>query len=150
MGMTLYTALQPKVAGLQINNDRVFLADLVGEAKGMESLCKELGVRSLSDFQSYDPQMLAEYIDDPQAKKEFIEKSPPIEWFNPADALPTLLALHAHYSKARFVQERGRGRKVGGKWQWEPLDRTDDLCDLETVLVEAQSNGSKFRIFIGE
>ena len=108
----------------------------------------------MSDFQSYDPQMLAEYIEDAQAKKELIEKSPPIEWFNPADALPTLLALHAHYSKARFVQERGRGRKVGGKWQWEPLDRTDDLLrelrDLEKVLVEAQSNGCKFRIFIGE
>jgi hypothetical protein len=151
MGNTLYCATDTKIDGLQLNNDRVFLAGLVGEHHAMAALCQSLGVPSLSGFQSYDPQMLADFIDDPKELAEAIAKAAPIQWFNPADAIPTLIALQTHYQTARYIQQRGR--KPAGKREWEPVDRTDDLLaeikDLETVLLRAVDAGAKFRIYVG-
>jgi hypothetical protein len=153
MGATLYVALDRNIDNIEINNDRVFLANLVGDRKAMDALCSKLGVSSLSDFQSYDPQMVAQFLHDPEAIKAAVAKSPPIQWFNPTDALPTVRALQAHYAQIRFVQERGRRRKVAGKVEWEPLDRTEDLLrelrDLEAILSHATISGGKFRIFMG-
>jgi hypothetical protein len=95
--------------------------------------------------------MLADFIDDPKELAEAIAKAAPIQWFNPADAIPTLIALQTHYQTARYIQQRGR--KPAGKREWEPVDRTDDLLaeikDLETVLLRAVDAGAKFRIYVG-
>ena len=153
MGTTLCVALDRNIEDIEINNDRVLLANLVGDSKSMAALCSKLGVPSLSDFQSYDPQLAAQFLNDPEAIEAAVAKSPPIQWFSPADALPTLRALLAHFADARFVQERGRRRKVAGKMEWEPVDRTDDLLrelgDLEAVLSHAMNCNRKFRIFVG-
>jgi hypothetical protein len=114
---TLYIATDRKIDGVQLNNDRVFLAKLVGDPASMGALCSKLGVASLCDFQSYDPQTLAEFIDDPDKRAAAIAKAQPIRWFNPSEALPTVKALQVHFEQTRFIQERGR--KPAGKREWD-------------------------------
>jgi hypothetical protein len=151
MSTTLYIALDRRIDGVQLNNDRVFLAKLVGDPASMGALCGKLGVASLCDFSSYDPQLLAEFIDDPREREPAIAKAQPIEWFNPSEALPVVKALQVHFEQTRFVQERGR--KPAGKREWEPVDRTNDLMrelrDLEEALSHAENAGAKFRLYTG-
>jgi len=153
MGTTLYIALDQESVAIELNNDRVFLADLVSDHEAMAKLCHTLGVRSLSEFQSYDPELIGSFVEDKEARKLAIAKARPIEWFNPSDALSTIPALISHYETNRFIQERGQGRKVGGKIEWQPLDRTADLIrelkDLEDVLSYAADHGVRFRLYIG-
>jgi hypothetical protein len=143
MSTTLYVATDRDLAGVEINRDRVLLADLVADHVGMGAICSKLGVMSLSDFQSYDPEMAASLIEDEEAKKAAIAKAQPITWFSPGDAIPTIRALFLHYREGRFVQER----------EGAPVDRTEDLLkelnDLEFVLGQLGNAGGKFRLFIG-
>ncbi len=149
MSTTLYIALDRKIDGAQLNNNRVFLAKLVGDPDSMGILCGKLGIKSLCDFQSYDPQMLADFMDDPKELETAIAKALPIQWFNPSEALPVVKALQLHFEQTRFIQERGR--KEAGKW--EAVDRTDDLMrelrDLEAALSHAENAGAKFRLYVG-
>jgi hypothetical protein len=150
MGTTLYLATDPPLKGVELNHDRVFLADLVGEQRLLDELSAKHGVRSLAEFQSYDASMFADFVGEEKTKTW--AKESPVEWFDPADALPTLRVLRDHYRTARFIQERGR--KPAGKSTWEPVDRTDDLLseidDLESVLTKTAEAGARFRIYIGE
>jgi hypothetical protein len=144
MGTTLYISLDRPVQGLEPNAcDRVFLADVVGDVDGLETLSRRLGVPSLANFQSYAAEDMAGLTDGP------LPEGPPVEWFDPAVALPALSALAEHYRVARYVRERGR--RVQGKW--EPVDRTDDLLDelrdCEAVLAGAAAAGARFRFHIG-
>jgi hypothetical protein len=146
MGMTLYVALDRSIEGIEINNDRVFLSSIVGPHEKMDELCNKLGVPSLSGFQSYDPQEIARFIDDPNERKALIEKmerEEPIQWFDPGVALPAVRALQQHFAVARFMS----GRR-------NPQDRTEDLLnelrDLEAVLRAAARAGARFRLHIGE
>jgi hypothetical protein len=41
MSTTLYIALDRKIDGIEINNDRVFLAKLVGDPASMGILCSK-------------------------------------------------------------------------------------------------------------
>ena len=152
MGATLYLATDPPLNGVELNNDRVFVAEIVADDKALAALCEKLGVRSLADFQSSDPKMLAAFIRNEAMLQRMMAKMPPVKWFDPSEALPTVRALRDHYRTARFIQERGC--KPAGKSKWEPLDRTDDLIaefdDLESVLSEAAKAGARFRIYIGE
>jgi hypothetical protein len=81
--------------------------------------------------------------------KQAIAKAAPIQWFDPADALPTIRALHAHYAEARFIKPKGR--KPAGQREWEPIDVTErllaELKDLEVILTRAMESGDKFRIY---
>ena len=144
MGQTLYISLDRELNGVEINNDRVFLAGLVGDSKSMATTASKLGTTSLSTFQSYSAEDMADLVDDPGELE-----SGAVKWFEPKDALPVVKALQEHYANARLVIERGR--KQGGKW--EPMDRTGDLLgelrDLEHVLTEADKAGAKFRLHIG-
>jgi hypothetical protein len=145
MGTTLYISLDPPVPGCDPNAaDKVFLADLVGDQKTMGLLSKQLGVRSLADFQSYAPENLGDIIGEAE-----LAKLPPAKWFDPAEALPAVLALQSHYAGARFV--RPGGRRVGGKSQ--DVDRTDELLDelqhTESVLQAAADAGARFRFHVG-
>lgn len=144
MGTTLYISLDRPVEGLEPNAcDRVFLAEIVGEVDGLATLSRTLGVRSLADFQSYAAEDMAGLSDEP------LPEGPPVEWFDPAAALPAVRALAEHYRAARFVRERGR--RLQGKS--EPVDRTDDLLDelrdCEAVLAAAGAAGARFRFHIG-
>jgi hypothetical protein len=144
MGTTLYISFDRPVDGLEPNAcDRVFLAKIVGDPDGLETLSRTLGVPSLADFQSYAAEDMAGLTDEP------LGEVPPVEWFDPAAALPALPALAEHYRVNRFVQERGR--RVQGKW--ESVDRTDDLVaelrDCEAMLAGAAAAGVRFRFHIG-
>jgi hypothetical protein len=149
MSTTLYIALDPETDGIEINNDRIILAKLVGDPVSMGALCGRLYVTSLCDFQSYAPQLLADFLDDPAELEASIAKAQPVQWFRPSEALPTVRALQVYYGQARFIQERGR--KLAGKW--ETVDRTDDLLrelrDLEEVLSGAEDAGARFRLYVG-
>jgi hypothetical protein len=115
----LHVALDRKIDGLKINNDRVFLAKLVGDPVVLGSLCRKLGVPSLCDFQSYDPQFLAEFIDDPQKLAAAMLKPPPLQWFDSSKALPVLKALRLHFEQARFIMNVGANRPArgnGNRW----------------------------------
>jgi len=144
MSQTLYVSLDRELNGVEINHDRVFLARLVGDLETLAATASKLGTASLSTFQSYSAEDMADLVHDPGELN--IE---PVKWFEPKDALPAVKALQQHYANNRFVIERGR--KQHGSW--EPVDRTDDLLrelrDLECVLVEAEKAGAKFRLHIG-
>jgi hypothetical protein len=152
MGTTLYLATDPPLKGVELNNDRVFLAKIVGDYKPLEALCEKLGVRSLADFQSYDPKMLGAFIEDEAILQEMMAKAPPIQWFDPKEALAAVRALRSHYAAAGFTRQRSR--RVSGKVELEQEDRTGDLLvefdDLEMVLAEVAKAGARFRIYIGE
>ena len=139
MSTTLYIALDRDIPGLQTDNDRVFLAEILG--KDESAVARAAHVRPLADFQSYSRDELASIMDDPPKT--------PVKWFEPADALPAVRALLSHYGPARFMVERARF--VGGKW--ESADRTDDLLaelrDCENVLSAAAQSGAKFRFHVG-
>lgn len=150
MSTALFISLDRTVPGFDPNaRGRVFLSWLVGDHESMGALCRRLGVPSLSSFQSYDPKGLAQFIDDPAKLAAAMAKARPVEWFDPAAALPAVRAVREHYGVARFV--RPRGRRVGGKWQ--DVDRTDDLLaeldDTAAVLLTAAEHGVRFRFHIG-
>jgi len=149
MSTTLYIALDRKIDGVQLNSDRVLLAKLVGDPSSMDTLCGKLGVKSLCDYQSYDPQLLADFIDDPIGLEAAIAKAQPIRWFNPSEALPVVKALQLHFDETPFILERGR--RVAGKW--EAVDRREDLVrelrDLEEALSHAENADAKFRLYVG-
>ncbi len=149
MGNTLYIATSQPL-DVEMNNERRILARLVGDHRPMEALCAKLRVPSLTGFQSYDPQGLAEFIDDPDELKQAIAKAAPIQWFEPADALPTIRALQTHYAEARVIIPKGR--KPAGQRAWQPADVTErllaELKDLEGILAQALKAGAKFRIYL--
>jgi hypothetical protein len=151
MRTTLYVALDRKIGGFQINNDRVLLAKLVGDTASITALCNAVGVTSLCDFQSYDPQLLAEFVDEPEVLEVAIAKAKPIQWFEPSEALPVVEALENHFRHAPFIQERGL--YMTRTKEWEPVDRKEDLGrelqDLKEVLSHAEKAGAKFRLYIG-
>ena len=151
MGTTLYTTLHPETTEIETNNDRVFLAELVGDYESMAALCGQLAVTSLSEFQSYDAAAMAEMIDDAGERAALIANAPAIQWFEPAEALPVVHALRKHYAGAGFIHEQGR--RPAGKKKWEPVDRTQDLIgeldDLASVLDYAETSKRKFRIHVG-
>jgi hypothetical protein len=132
MSTTLYVALDRSIDGLELNNERVLLAKLVGDAARMATLCGQLGVDSLSDFQSYDRELLAEFIDTPNMLESAIAKAQRTEFFRPSEALPIVKALRLH-----FETQHGASRLVG------------ELHNLEEVLSHAESAGAKFRLYVG-
>ena len=150
MGVMLYIALERPVAGLDPNAaDRTVLAQLIGEHAALDDVCRTLGVASLSGFQSYDPAGLSEFIDDPAELAVAMATAKPIEWFDPAAALPAVRALPGHYAVERVINDRGRRR--GGAW--EPVDVTDrllaELRDVDSVLSRAVAGGVRFRFHLG-
>lgn len=152
MSTTLYVALEPKVAGVEINNDRVLLAAAIVDDHSIGALCSKLGVRSLGEFLSYDPKVaLAGMIDDPDELASAIANARPLEWFDPTDGLKAVRALRTHYASAPFVVRQAR--KSAGERVTEKVDLTAllllELEDLESVLTVALDARARFRFFIG-
>jgi hypothetical protein len=150
MGITLYIALDVVVDGIQIDRDRVYLAKLVGDAPTMGELCGTLGVKSLSEFQSYDPELLVEFIDDPGDLEAAIANAAPVRWFDPAEALLVVKALQLHFEEARLgLKHRGQ---PADRRRLEPFENLDelilDLQDLYQVLAIAENAGAKFRLYL--
>src|SRR5581483_4230046 len=98
MGMTLYVAADRELPDADLNNDRTTLPKLLGEPEMLETLSRRLGVRSLADFQSYEAEQLAQYVDDDEIRQKILNESPPLEWFDPNEALLSVRALLAHYA----------------------------------------------------
>src|SRR2546423_8327536 len=143
MSRTLYISLNREIRGIELDKDRIFLAKLVAGHEQMAALAAQLGILSLSDFQSYSPDDLSDLADN---SKQLPPES--AQWFDPADALPAVRALQTHYVQVRFIPEsRMRNSRR------PPLDRTDDLLselrDLEDILFGAVKAGAKFRLHIG-
>ena len=153
MSTTLYISFDREVPGLEPNaEDKVFLAQLVGDSDAMDALARQLGTPSLSSFQSYVADDLSDLVDDPddpQMQEMLADADQKVEWFDPSEALPAVRALAAHYAKARYIQQGGR-RKAGKS---EDVDRTDDLLaelkHTEQVLTAAAQHGARYRFHIG-
>lgn len=143
MSTTLYISLEKKVRGLNPNDaDRIRLADVVADYEIIEPLARKLKVRSLSEFQSYDPQDAAEFIDDPEELKRIIAAAPPLEWFDPKEGVKAIRAFR-DYFQANPKDIPGRARK-------NPEALIAELEEVESVLERAQKNRVRFRFHIGE
>ena len=152
--MTLYVTFNSPVDTASIDNDRILLASVVGELESLNAICEQLSVKSLADFQSYDPSDLAEFIDDPEERAALVANAAPIEWFDASQALPTVQKLHNYFARYGFMHSQ-RSKPAGErKWIVESVDKTTEILkelrDLELMLSLAAKTGAKFRLHIGD
>jgi hypothetical protein len=140
---TLYISLEKKVRGLNPNDtDRVLLADVVADYEVLEPIARKLRVRSLSEFQSYDPHDAAEFIDDPEELKKVIASAPPLEWFDPTDGIKAIRAFREYFGT--------NSKKIPGRARKNPEALFLELEEVESVLEQAQKNRVRFRLHIGD
>lgn len=100
---------------------------LSGAIEQLDAVAEELGLPKLSTFLSMDPEEVAAVGGlDPA-------DLPPMQWFAPAKALPTVRALLEHVEK--HPKAVGSAKRV-----------TADLKALEELLVLAQKKKAKFRL----
>jgi hypothetical protein len=143
MSTTLYIALDRKVPGLNPNEaDRVLLAKLACDEKRPASIAKKLKVRSLSEFLSYDPQMLKGYIDDPAELKAAIAGAKPMEWFDPSEGLRSVRAFAEHFE--------ARPSDLPASVRDNADELLEELKEVEGVLERAGAKGVKFRWYVDE
>jgi hypothetical protein len=121
----LIAEIRPEAAGLDTNAmERV---ELVRSQEALASLAQELGVWPLTTF----------YNDDPAAgdKAQNAESPAAAEWFDPTRGLETIRALRDR------LQTKGDGADI------QAPQAVAELTDLEGVLVAAQANKARFRLY---
>src|SRR5260221_4346649 len=142
MSTTLYLALERKIPQVNPNeSDRVLLAELIAEEKRLAHVAGKLKVRSLGDFLSYDPKLLAGYIDDPDELKAAMGAAKPLEWFDPAEAIKSVRAFAKHF-ESRPTDLPAEVREYAD-------ELLEELNDVEAILEKAIEKGVRFRSWIG-
>ena len=132
MGLNLYVALDPPVPGLNPNaNDRTVLAK---SSKAIDTLARSIGIAPLSAFYSYGLETLADIADDET-----------IEQMRASGHVPTWYIPQAGLDTVRALRDRLHDPAVGSAFDVAQAVR--ELEDLERILMEADKNGVKFRLF---
>jgi hypothetical protein len=143
MSHSIYVAFDREVESIA-TYDFTLLNAMIADREAMDALSRKLGVASLSKFESQDPrEALSQLIEDPAKLEAAVAKSPPVKYFNPADALISVSALVAHYASTPYVVQ---SRKGGPKDETKTL--MSELGQLQTVLLQAQKVGARFRLFV--
>jgi hypothetical protein len=125
---TLYITPENKVPGLETNNDRCALAQVLQD---LTPVAQQLGLTPLERFQSYADADLPEPMGD---------DTPP-EYFDPVAALLTIETLAANLPKLTFAQTGRRPRPI------ESILK--DLDDCRKVLVALKNANTRFRFHLG-
>lgn len=124
--------------------DRYSLACVYFEPE-FEALAKQLGVRPLTDFYSDDPNSLddcfdEDFFDDPAELEALKQKHGPEEFFDPADALKSVIALRDHLResplKLKKPPHRGQDRVA--------RELIEELAEVERSLNLAKLQNAKF------
>jgi hypothetical protein len=109
---------------------------VAGSLKTLDRLAGEGKLPPLSQFISEDPENLYDSVDDEDEVEELLAKLPPVQWFEPSAALPTIKALLAGLAKKDEVP----GIKNVAK-------TTKELRDFETILNYSTSKRAQFRFY---
>jgi len=109
---------------------------VAGALKALDRLAGEAGLLPLSQFISEDPENVMDLVDDEDEAEELLAKMPPLKWFEPGEAIPTVSALVAHLAK----QEDVTGIKSISK-------TVKELRDFETILKYCTTKKAKFRFY---
>jgi hypothetical protein len=109
---------------------------VAGSLVALDRLAKEAKVSPLSQFISEDPENVCDLVDDEDEAEELLAKLPPVHWFEPSEALPTVAALLARLAKKDEV--------IGIK---NTAKTTNELRDFETILQYGAGKRAKFRFF---
>jgi hypothetical protein len=144
MSHSLYVAFDSQVENIP-TYDFTLLSRMIADREAIDALSRKLGVVSLSEFESQDPrQALSQLIEDPAKLEAAVAKAPPAKYFNPDDALVSISALVAHYATTPYVVQ---SRKVEANDETKTL--MGELGQLATVLLQAQTVGARFYLFVG-
>jgi hypothetical protein len=109
---------------------------VAGSIKTLDRLAVEAKVPPLSQFVSEDPENVCDLVDDEDEAEELLATLPPVRWFEPSEALPTIAALLARLAKKDEI--------VGIK---DSVKTIKDLRDFETILKYCAGKRAKFRFY---
>jgi hypothetical protein len=109
---------------------------VAGSLKALDRLAGEAKLPPLSQFISEDPENVYDSVDDEDEAEELLAKLPPVRWFEPSAAIPTITALLARLSKNDEVP----GIKNAAK-------TTKELRDFETILKYCTAKRAQFRFY---
>jgi len=104
--------------------------------KALDRLASEAKLAPLSQFISEDPEKVYDSVDDEDEAEELLAKLPPVQWFEPSAAIPTVAALVARLSKKDEVP----GIKNAAK-------TVKELRDFETILKYCTAKRAQFRFY---
>ncbi len=107
-----------------------------GALAALDKLAVEMGVAKLSSFVSEDPENVYDLVDDEDEAEELLGKLPPVRWFPPGDALPTIDALLDKLPKGAVVP--------GIKY---PAKVATELQDFKTILLYGIKKKATFRLY---
>lgn len=109
---------------------------VAGSIKALDRLAGEAKVPPLSQFVSEDPENVCDLVDDEDEAEELLAKLPPVRWFEPSEALPTVAALLARLAKKDEIIGIKNGVKT-----------TKELRDFETILKHCAAKKARFRFY---
>jgi hypothetical protein len=107
-----------------------------GALQALDRIAQELGVAKLSQFISEDPDNVYDLVDDEDEAASVLSKLAPVQWAEPAEALPTIEKL--------IIQLISAGDAPGVT---NPAQVVADLRDLETILNYCTTRKAKFRFY---
>jgi len=129
MGVAYYIVLERDIEGLDTMMDGKSLAKAWDE---LDTVAGSLGITTLSEFISIDPEMAAEFLDEVDAESV---KLPPLKQFSSDGGLKTVQALLAHLTANPESAPRAEGVLM-------------DLRECERILSEASREGVKWHFAI--
>jgi hypothetical protein len=109
---------------------------VAGSLAALDRLADEADVPPLSKFISEDPENVYDAVDDEDEAEELLAKLPPVRWFQPGEALPTVTAMLARLAKTGDAPGIKNVAKV-----------TNELRDFQTILQFGVSKRATFRLY---
>lgn len=137
MSSVIDLVFDQEVAGYEAL-DRYSLACVYFE-QAFEDLAKKLSIKPLTEFYSEDSDSLDDYFDDPEELLELKEKLGSEEFFDPAEALKSVVALRDYLTKFPIELEN-----LYQDFDKDPQELINELTELERSLGLALSQGVKF------
>ncbi len=92
MGVAIYIACESEIDGVDTHVDGKSLARVDPDV--LENIENQVGCRHIYDLMSFDPDELAEYVDELDTAD-----AAPVEWFPASEGLNTVRGLRDHISK---------------------------------------------------
>lgn len=100
----------------------------------LDKLATAAGLPPLGGFVSEDPENVADLVDDEDEAEEILARLPPVRWWPPADALPTVERLRELVAADTGVVK-------------QPAKVQAELADLATVLRVGVAKKATFRLY---
>jgi hypothetical protein len=109
---------------------------VAGALKTLDRLADEAKLSPMSHFISEDPENVYDLVDDEDEAEKLLVELPPVQWFEPNAALPTIEALLARLAKKVEIVEIKNAAKT-----------VKELQDLATILKYADGKKARFRFY---